>query len=149
MVVTHSLVEVNDGSSKSRVLAEWNDIIADYMPQDEDDNDVEGRELFGVGDHDLTLSTNCDNRSSVGEFAVDLNRDRDEGESGSQCGSSLLDEVFSDDFFQVFKYNYLYVRDSAHEPPGPANTQTKIAFIDETQMKAMNCMKWEVDSNLT
>ena len=116
------------------------------MPQDEDDNDAEGGGLVGAGDHNL--STNCDNRSSVGEFAVDLNGDRDEGESGSQRGSSLLDEVFSDEFFQVFEYNYLHVRDSAHEPPGPADTQTKIAFVDEIQMKAMNGVKWEVDSNL-
>ena len=119
---THSLGEVDDGSSKSRVLAEWNDIIADYMPQDEDDNDVEGGGLVGAGDHNLTLSTNYDNRSSVGEFAVDLNGDRGDGESGSQRGSSLLDEVFSDEFFQVFENDYFHVRDSVHKPPGPADT---------------------------
>ena len=119
MSFAHSLGEVDDGSSKSRVLAEWNDIIADYMPQDEDYNDVEGGGLVGERDHNLTLSTNLDNRSSLGEFAIDLNGDRDEGESGSRRGSSLLDEVFSGEFFQVFENDYFHVRDSVHEPPGP------------------------------
>lgn len=82
----------DDLSSKSRVVSEWNDIIAECTPYDGAGFDWSPRQ------------------SVVREVEYDL-VDRDP--SDSRRGSSVIDEIFTDDVFQVFENKYYHVDDES------------------------------------